>query len=76
MTAPQHLPSAGDMTQAPQRGGDTTRCANPECRHLDVMHAFNTKNTVRKACSVHEGARNTPCACTTYTLPESETPRD
>jgi len=64
MTAPGTAPSANDVTSS--RGANTHQCANPECGHADVFHAFNTKNTVRKACSRHEGMRATRCPCTTF----------
>jgi hypothetical protein len=64
--APKQCPTCGYVTIP------AVFCANPECGHLEEVHAFNSKNTARTACSHHEGARNTPCPCRRFT-PKLET---
>ena len=46
-------------------------CANPDCGHLEEVHAFNSTNTVRTACSHHEGANNKKCPCKTFIDPNT-----
>lgn len=58
VTSPLRCTSCGHVTMP------AIRC---QCGHLDVFHAFNTANTARKACSRHDGARNTRCPCKAFT---------
>jgi hypothetical protein len=46
--------------------------------HLEEMHNLAGDEKTRKACSVSEGQKATPCGCRLFTpeLPESETPHE
>ena len=60
-SAPQSLPPSVDIPTAASPGeGATTRCA---CGHGEVFHDFAKNNRTRKACSVSEGRKATPCGC-------------
>lgn len=73
MTAPKTTPPVD--ADSPRAGVTSPyRCANPECGHLDVFHAFNTKNTARTACTVSTGRKAMPCECKTFTELLEETP--
>lgn len=63
VTSPLRCTSCGHVSMP------AIRC---QCGHLDVFHAFNTANTVRKACEVSTGPKAARCTCKTYTpdIPE------
>ena len=88
MTAPQSLPPSADKTAASPGEGATTRHRCPscshvtiparrcECKHLEEMRNLAGDDVTRKACSVSEGPKATPCGCRLFTPELSDFPQE